>query len=371
MKRNNRILILANDDEGLYQFRRMLLESLLGKGNKIYISCPKREYSHRLVEMGCVFFDTPIDRRGVNPKTDFKLFLRYLRILKKIKPAVVFTYTIKPNVYGGIACELTKTNYFVNITGLGTSLENKSLVKKISVLLYRMGIRKADCVFFQNTKNQQFFIDNKIHIKKQVLLPGSGVDLSEHSFREFPEQSSSIIFMMVGRVMKEKGVSEYIEAAHKIRKSGINAKFWLVGPMEEGLFTRKVEWAQKSGDVKYLGKRNDVPDLMSKAHCLIHPSYHEGMSNVILEAAACGRPVLASNIPGCREGIDDGVTGFLFEPKNTDSLVKAIQRFCSLSREQMAEMGKAGREKVEHEFDRNIVVAAYMNELKQLRMTHA
>lgn len=358
-----KILILANFGMGLYNFRRELLEELIKQKYEVYISLPSDEYVAALEKIGCKFIDTQIERRGTNPIKDFKLLLNYIKILRKLRPNIVLTYTIKPNVYGGIACSITKIPYITNITGLGTSLENKSLVQKITLALYKLGLSRASTIFFQNKANENFFKKNVIVNNKTRLIPGSGVNLERHLFEEYPIKDKKINLLFIGRVMKAKGIDELLEAAKRIKAQYPNIHFHLVGGMEEN-YIQKINPLQKMDILKYHGQQKNIHSFINESHAVILPSHHEGLANVLLESASTGRPVLASKIPGCMETFEDGVTGIGFEVKNVDSIVQAIEKFINLPYEQKKEMGIAGRRKMEREFDRTNVVKAYMDEIK-------
>lgn len=357
-----KILVLANFGMGLYNFRKELLEELIKQGNDVYISLPNDEYIPKLKKMGCKFINTNLDRRGTNPLADLKLLLNYVRIIKNIKPDVVLTYTIKPNVYGGIACSITKTPYITNITGLGTSVENKGIIQKITLMLYKLGLKKASCVFFQNKTNQMFFEDNRIVESKTTLIPGSGVNLQQHRFEEYPLNDDKIRFLFIGRIMKAKGIEELLEAAKLIKENYPNAQFDLIGGIEEN-YNEEIDNLEKLDIIKYHGQQEDVHSFIKKSHATILPSYHEGLANVLLESASSGRPVLASRVPGCIETYEDGLTGFGFEAMNVDSLVEAIIKFIKLPYDEKSEMGIAGRRKIENEFDRNTVINTYLQEI--------
>ncbi|WP_419881723.1 glycosyltransferase family 4 protein [Peribacillus sp. B-H-3] len=358
-----KILVLANFGMGLYNFRKELLEELIKENNEVYISLPDDEYVSKLEKIGCKFVDTHLERRGTNPVKDFKLLLDYIRIIKRIKPDVVLTYTIKPNVYGGIACAITKTPYITNITGLGTSVENKGVIQKITLMLYKLGLKKASCVFFQNRTNRMFFKDNRIVESKTRLIPGSGVNLEQHKYEEYPMSDEVVQFLFIGRIMKAKGIEELLEAAKLVKAKYPNIQFHLIGGSEEN-YNEKLDELERQDVIKYHGQQDDVHSFIKKSHAIILPSYHEGLANVLLESASSGRPVLASRVPGCVETFEDGVTGFDFEVREVESLVKAVLRFINLPYEQKREMGMAGRRKMENEFDRNIVIKAYMDEIR-------
>lgn len=316
-------------------------------------------------KLGCKFINTYVDRRGTNPINDFKLLLKYIRLIRKIKPDVVLTYTIKPNIYGGIACKLCSTKYLSNITGLGTSIENKGIMQKIILLLYKIGLKNSSCVFFQNNANLDFFRKKKLLKGNYQLIPGSGVNLTSYKYETYPDETQKVRLLFIGRIMKSKGIEELLKAAEIIKGKYSNVEFDIVGGIEED-YKSHIDEFENKGIVRYYGQQNDVRPFIKNSHAIILPSYHEGLANVLLESAATGRPILASNIPGCKETFDENISGFGFEPKSVESLVNAITKFISLPHIRKLEMGKAARYKVENEFDRNIVVNAYLNEINQI-----
>lgn len=357
-----KVLILANNDVGLYKFRKELIQELV-KEYKVYISLPDGEFVQQLEEIGCIFIDTPISRRGTNPLTDLKLFIKYKKIIKEIKPDVVLTYTIKPNVYGGLACKIEGVPYLSNITGLGTAVESGGLLQKITLSLYKLALKKANCIFFQNKENERFFDEKQIIRGKHKLIPGSGVNLGYYSLLNYPADDV-VNFIFIARVMKEKGIDQYLDAAKYIRGKYPNTTFHILGFCEES-YEDKLREMQDSGCIQYHGMQNDIREFHKIAHCTIHPTYYpEGMSNVLLEAAACGRPVITTNRSGCREIVENEVNGYIIEQQNSSELINKIERFLSLNYEEKKKMGYAGRAKVEREFDRQIVIQEYLNEIK-------
>lgn len=361
------ILLLTNNDVGLYKFRKELLMKLISLEWIIYVVLPKGEYFDQLQKIGCKCIDVAIDRRGINPIKDFCLFFRYLRLVKQIIPTVVLTYTIKPNIYGGIACRLSKKTYLANITGLGTSIENPGVLQRFVLQLYRIGVNGSRCTFFQNKNNMDYMVAYKVGGKKKCLLPGSGVDLQSHYYRKYPSTEANISFISIMRIMRDKGIEEFLECAKQIKPQYPFTNFVLVGDYDDESYREQVERTHAEGIIEYLGYRNDIDELIAQNHCLINPSYHEGMSNVLLEAAACGRPVIASQVSGCVETFDEGISGFGFEVCNTAALVECVERFINLPYEQKISMGVAGRCKVEKSFDRNIVISAYVDELEKIQ----
>lgn len=360
-----KVLILANSSGGLYDFRNELVKRLLAKG-EVTASLPDRVRTKELSEEGCKIVETPINRRGVNPVEDLKLLLAYRKLLKKEKPELVLTYTIKPNIYGGLCCRMMKIPYITTVTGLGSTFQKQGIFLKMITAMYRMGLRKADCIFFQNQENRDIFRRYRIIGKKEKLVQGSGVNLERHSYEPYPVEGKTI-FLYIGRMMREKGIEELLEAARQLQDE--NTEFWLLGYCDED-YQEKLDACEKAGLVKQLGFDPDVQSYLKQASALVLPTYHEGMSNVLMEASASGRPVIATDISGCREIFEEGVTGFGCKPGSSEELVRALKAFLALSRTEREEMGQKARAKMEREFDREQVASAYMEEIENvLKMT--
>jgi glycosyltransferase involved in cell wall biosynthesis len=361
-----KILVLTNSINGLYSFRRELIECLLEQNFNVTISSPVDIRTRYFIEIGCEMIETNINRRSTNPILDFRLMVNYFEIMKNVKADIVLTYTIKPNVYGGIACRLANIPYIPNITGLGTSIENKGLLRLISTALYRIGLKKASVIFFQNLENKNYFLKSKITDENTAkVIPGSGVNLLQHKFEDYPERNEIVKFLYIGRLMKSKGIDELLEAIAYVVAEHPNVEFHFVGKMEDD-YSNIIQVLSQQKYIVYHGQQNNVHHFIKDSHAIINPSYHEGMSNVLLEAASTGRPVLASNVPGCRETFVDGVTGFAFAPRNAKSLAETIIKFIKLPFDEKKKMGIMGRKKMEREFDRNIVVNAYLKEINSI-----
>lgn len=360
-----KILILANYDAGLYRFRRELVEELLKK-NEVYICLPNGNYISEMVEWGCHSVSCELlDRHGTNPLKELKLLCYYKKVLKEVKPDIVFTYTIKPNVYGGMACSWLKIPYVENITGLGTAVENPGIMQKITLTLYRMGLKNAQKVFFQNTANKDFMLKKSVYHGKWELLPGSGVNLKQYSPMEYPDKDT-VDFVFVGRTMKEKGIENYLEAAEYIRKRYPETRFHICGEPEED-YTAKLSQLNNQGIIVFHGNVRDMKSIYRDISCTVHPSYYpEGLSNVLLESCASARPIITTDRAGCREVVEDGINGYICEQNNSEDLIKQIEKFLQLSWTERKNMGLAGRKKVEKEFDRQIVIEKYLEELKEV-----
>lgn len=363
---SKKILFLANMDITLLYFRQELIDRLLGEKYNVYVSFPKSKNVNVFEQKGCNFIDIQMDRHGINPFKDIKIIFEYIKIIKKIKPDYVLTYTIKPNIYGGIASRIVKVPQIANITGLGTAMEKKGILQKIAILLHKMGLKKVKCCFVQNTENLEFLKKHKIAQDKLKLIPGSGVNLEKFHLLDYPKENEPIEFLFISRIMKEKGIDQYLEMAEYIKNKYPNTEFHILGFCEQE-YEKKLQELQANGIIKYHGRQDNILPYMQNASCIIHPTYYpEGMSNVLLEACACGRTIITTNRAGCREIVDDGINGFIVEEKNSNDLIKKVEKFINLSNEEKKQMGLAGRKKVEKEFDRNIVIDAYMRELEKI-----
>lgn len=356
-----KILIVANDDAGLYQFRRELICELLKK-HDVYISLPYGKLVENLKEDGCKYIETRVDRRGINPVTDLFLFLKYLKIITKLKTDLVITYTIKPNIYAGLSSRLLKTPYAINITGLGTAFEKDSLLKKLVILMYKVSCKDAKVVFFENEENKQIFIDESIIDKRQAFrLNGAGVNLEKFKLLDYPKDNKTI-FLFMGRIMAEKGVNELFEATKRLVDNGIKCELDVLGYYEED-YENKIKKYENEGWLKYYGYQSDVRPFIEKCHCFVLPSWHEGMANTNLECAACGRPIITSNIHGCLEAVVQNESGYLVEKKNVISLYEAMKKFTLLSYEERLAMGICSRKHMEMVFDKKNVVKETIREM--------
>lgn len=357
-----KILILSNNFTGLFSFRKEVVAAIKEAGYDIVISAPFDEKASYFGDMGCTLIDTQFNRKGINPLKDFALMLRYRRILKEQKPVIVLSYTIKPNLYGGMACQLCGVPQIVNITGLGSAVENPGWLQKLTIFLYKLGLRKTHTVFFQNRANKDFCESHNMVKGKRLLIPGSGVNLQYHKYQEYPEENP-IRFNFVGRLLWEKGIDEFLAAAEQIKTKYPNTEFHIIGSCEEA-YSDRVNQLHNDGIVIYHGPQKDVRPFVGAAHCTIHPSFYpEGMSNVLLESCAAGRPIITTDRPGCGEIVEDGRNGYLVKAKDVKGLVNVIERFIQLPHTQKILMGINARKKVEKDFDRQIVVDAYLNEI--------
>lgn len=357
-----RILFLANHFITLYSFRKEMINAMVKQGHELYLSLPPSEENKYFEDLGCHIVETEIDRRGVNPVKDLRLIRFYKKMIPQVNPDIIFSYTIKPNIYGSMASN-GKYKQVCNITGTGATFLKKNLISVICEVLYKLSVKRCYKVFFQNTGDRDFFIKECLIKDNYAMLPGSGCNLQQHIFKPLPD-GDEIRFIFIGRVMKLKGIDQYLQAAEIIRKKYPNTKFLIAGWNEQPEYMKLVEDAQKAGWVEYIGFRKDIDQWIEKCHCTILPSHGgEGVPNVLLESAATGRICIGSKINGTMDVIEDGRTGYLFNTGDGEDLARQIEKFILLPPEQKAAMGKAGREKIEREFDRQIVIKAYLDEV--------
>ncbi len=360
-----KILIISNNIGGLYRFRREVIEAFIQNGCEVMISTPDAKLKEHFTNLGCQFITTNFERKGKNPFEQLSLIRFYRKIIKRHQPDVVLSYTVKPNILGGMACRMCHVPLMANVTGLGTSVETSGWKEKLMVGLLKMGMGKAKVIFFQNEENLSFFQKYKISEAKQILIPGSGVNLTYNSVQDYPPVSP-LRFVFISRLRKEKGIMQYLQAAKRLKEKYSDVEFHVVGPSEED-FVKILQDYQDQGVVIYHGWVMDTRPILKDMHCTVHPSYYpEGMSNVLLESCAAGRPIITTDKSGCREVVEHGKTGYMVKQKNVDDLVEKMEAFIQLPYDTKKEMGLAARKKVEREFDRNIVISAYINEINSL-----
>ncbi len=359
-----RILIIANDESTILNFRCEIVSAFVQAGFDVTVCYPLAENTESIASLGCKVEHVTVSRHGKDVLKDIKFLFDCKKLIKTHQPDIVLTYTVKPNIYASIACQMTKTPYLNNVTGLGSILQNGGALSKLILKLQKFGYRKSSCVFFQNIENRDKLKELGV-IKESTptaILPGSGVNLEKQKYEPFPSDDGITRFVIVSRVRADKGYNEFFEAAQSIKQKYPNTEFHVIGWYEEEALTPMVDKLHSEGIIIYHGKKlqEEVHEIEKNCNCLVHPSYHEGMANVLLEAAATGRPVIASNIHGCMEAFEECVTGFGCEPKSAASLAEAMEKLVHTPHEKQIEMGKLARRKMEKEFDRNIVAQKYI-----------
>lgn len=373
-KKKPLIALLTNNDDDVYCFRKELIEGIIQNGYNVLISCPYGPKFELMKDIKYKYDDLEIDRRGTSITADLKLFRHYQVLFKKYRPAVVLTYTAKPNVYASVAARQLGIPVINNVTGLGSVLEKKGVMKKFIMELFKFAYSKSACIMFQNSTNMQLAKDLGWVHGKCRLIPGSGVALGRFPVQDYPDggdgkTGTPVVFNYIGRILHDKGVDDYIEAAKRIKVEYPATEFNMIGFIEptEAHYKAELKELSEQGIIKYRGSQKDVKPYIARSHATIHPStYGEGMSNVLLESAASGRPLITTDNPGCQETLDNQVTGFIYHGGNVDQLVEKIQRFLAMQNADRKQMGLKGRKKIETEFSREIVVKAYLKEINRL-----
>lgn len=365
-KDKDTVVLIGNHYIVIYNFRKELIQRLVRENYRVVVLMPCTEEAEKIRELGCELIDVPVDRRGVNPFKDGKLLLRYKKILKEIKPLCVLTYTIKPNIYGGMACRFLGIPYVCTVTGLGKGIEEGGIIRAILMGMYKIALKKVRKVFFQNDDNKSLFAGKNIGGKRYALVKGSGVNLDTYALKPFPAETEPIQFAFVARIARIKGVDVFLEMAEYIKKKYPDVEFHMLGFWEED-YKERILQMQEKGIICYHGMQSDVVSYLEKCQCLVHPSQSEGMSNACLEAAATGRAIIASDIPGCRECVEEGVTGYLHKMDDCSDLIEKIEKFISLPYNERKCMGEKGRRKMEEEFSRENVIDAYVEEISGIK----
>lgn len=362
-----KILFVSNNGQGFYNFKKELIEKLISMNYEVHFAVPEYIKLKELETKGAYYEAISVDRRGMNPIKDIKLIWQLRKLFKMVKPDIVLLHTIKPNIYGSCIAKYMKLPYINNITGLGSALQIESNLSKLIRTMYKFSFRKTRAVFFENTGNLNYFIKHGLVCEgKCILVKGAGVNTEYYKYsinNKMCIEDKDVRFLFIGRIMRDKGIAEYLEAAKYIKGKYGNVTFQVLGYFDDDLYKIQLEELVSKGVVEYLGVSDDTRVEMEQADCIVLPSYHEGMSNVLLEGAAFGLPIITTDIDGCREAVDDERTGFLCERQNAASLIEAIEKIYKLSDQQRYEMGQRGREKMIHEFDRNHVIDAYVEQI--------
>ena len=363
------VLIVLNTSWNIYNFRLNLMKSLEKKGFKVIALSPYDDYSDKLQKEGFEWVDLPLDNDSTNVLKELSQIKSFYKIYKNIKPDIVLHYTIKPNIYGTFIATLLDIPSINNVSGLGTIFLKKKLVYKVAQILYRIVFRFSGKVFFQNKHDFQLFIDSKL-IKKDIaeVIPGSGIDCQRFRPIDVPSSSlkqNTITFLMIARLIKDKGIIEYIEAIKILKKQYPNVKFKLIGSLYLSNPTAiSKELLQSWIDeelIEYLPFSDVMEEIISRVDCIVLPSYREGLSRVLLEAASMAKPIITTDVAGCKDVVDDGVNGFLCKVKDEKSLAEKIEKMILLTVNERKKMGEKGREKALKEFDEKLVIEQYIN----------
>lgn len=372
MTNRHTALISINTSWNIYNFRAPLIRALKATGYSIISAAPDDNYTTRLHALVDQHLPLPMDNAGTSPLRDIALFFRYLRLLRLTKPAIMLTYTVKPNIYGGLAARLLGIPVITNISGLGTAFMNRNWLTRVVAVLYKYALQNSACVFFQNAEDRDLFIAMKlVASQKTALIAGSGIDL-DHFHPQYNAQKladAPTAFVLIARLLWDKGISEYIAAARIVKAKYPHILFRIVGPrgVQNKTAITETQIAQWAADgiVEYLGETDDVRTVIARHDCVVLPSYREGLSRVLLEAAAMGKPLIATDVPGCRQVVDHEINGLLCKPRNAEDLARAILKFLHTPSQQREHMGHESRAKAEREFDEKNIFAAYIEKITQ------
>jgi glycosyltransferase involved in cell wall biosynthesis len=359
------IAIFANTAWYLWNFRLRLMEVLRETGYEVFACAPHDKYAEKITAAGFRFIPVPIDRRGTNPFIDTLLIARYCRIIRAERPDLILSYTPKPNIYATLAARLYGVPVINNIAGLGFIFIKGGAKASIVRMLYKVALAGSKRVFFQNREDLNEFVGSGL-VKPDTatLLPGSGVDTHKFSPRPVAGPRRHFTFLLVARMLWDKGVGEYVAAATKLVEKFPDARFFLLGPPDPGnpasIPQATLEKWSRDGNARWLGSTDDVRDAIADADCVVLPSYREGIPRTLLEAASMAKPVITTDATGCREAVVDGLTGYLCKPRDVDDLAATMEKMLRLTPEKRQAMGAAGRERILREFDEKIVIERYL-----------
>ncbi|RUM69513.1 MAG: glycosyltransferase family 1 protein [Sulfurovum sp.] len=371
------VAIVLNTSWNIYNFRLALIHALRDAGYRVILIAPRDEYSQKLEDDGFIYYDIKMNNKGVNPFEDLLLIHDFYKIYKKTKPDILLNYTIKPNIYSSLAAKFLKIPVINNITGLGTVFLNKNISSYIAHWLYKISLSK-NSVVFQNREDMRLFIEKRlIKEKSAILIPGSGIDTERFKTKyrlSKDKKNKKFTFLMIARLIKDKGVQEYIEAIRLVRQSNNrkNCTFKILGSLylsnPTAISQKELDSWVEEGLIEYLGHSDNVQEEIDKVDCVVLPSYREGLSRVLLEASSMGKPIITTNVPGCKDVVDDGVNGYLVEVKNSVELAQAINKMVNLPKNKLLSMGKEGREKVVNNFSQQKVIDKYLFLLQRLKL---
>ena len=369
-----KILFISNTAFSICNFRHGILVRLISDGYNVIAVGPKDVYSSKLADMGCQVIDMPMAAKGINPREDLALLRSMRQLYKTIKPDFIFHFTIKPNIYGSIAARLAGVPCIAVATGLGYTFINDNWVARVARWLYKGALLSPKEVWFLNKDDRQTFLQHRlVSTEKAVLLNGEGVNTTHFYPRSEPKFDGKTRFLLVARMLWDKGVGEYVEAARQVRKHYPNSVFQLLGECgvpNPSVVTREqmAEW-EREGAIEYLGTTHDVRPFLAQADCLVLPSYREGLPRTLMEAAAMGKPVIASDVPGCRDVVIDGETGWLCPVKDAAALANCMVQLLVMPAVDRQARGMAGRRFIEQKFDEKEVVAHYITTLSRYGIT--
>ncbi|WP_201353791.1 glycosyltransferase family 4 protein [Hydrogenimonas urashimensis] len=366
------ISIVYNKTLSVYKFRLNLIKKLQEEGYRVIVMAPPDSYVEKLQQYNVECFPVHFSQYGMNPFKEIATLIRLYKGFRKYHPDVSLHYTIKPNIFGNIAARMAGIPVINNVAGAGKAFSHESKIFRLTIeKLFKFSLKNAMKVFFQNNDDMNYFIEKKIISKvKAERIPGSGVDLNKFKITDsqFPKESSKEIrFLFVGRLLKQKGIEEYLKAASKMIKKYSNTKFIIVGEhdnYDDYININVINQICDGESIKYLGgvSPDVMPGIVEMSDCVVLPSYYrEGVPRSLLEAAAMGKPIITTDNIGCKDVVDDNINGFKCPIKNVHCLVEAMSKIVEMSAEERFKMGISGRKKMEKEFDEKLIIDRYVH----------
>ncbi len=361
---SKKITICSNTSWYLYNFRQGLIKALQNQGYEVSLIAPVDDYTERLEHLGCRHYDIELNNKGTNPIEDTKLMYQYYKLFKEINPDILLIYTIKPNIYASIISKILNIETINVVAGLGTVFLDNKPSSKLARGLYKISLFNNKVLFENGDDNREFIKRNIIKKRQSTIIPGSGINTDSFQPKNSVTKKEDITFLLIARLIKDKGVIEYVEAIKSIKDKYPNAKFKILGSYyfdnPSAISEGEVKSWVKNGIIEYLGYTDAVLEEIEKVDCIVLPSYREGLSRVLLEAGSMSKPIITTNVTGCREVVDNGYNGFLVTPKSSKSLAVAIEKMINLSHKERVQMGIRGRLKVINEFEEKIVIKKYL-----------
>ena len=365
-----RIALVLNSSWNLYNFRRGLIEALQQQGHTVVLIAPPDDYSERLQELGYELKTIAMEPGGINPLQDVKLMLRLYRLYRTIRPDAILHFTVKPNIYGTLAARLLRIPTINTVSGLGTVFLKSGWVSFIAQQLYRAAFRFPHRVFFHNPDDYQLFIAQRLISAEQgAVVPGSGIDLTRFAAESYPKKQQPFTFLLIARLLYDKGIEEYALAAQQLQQEGLAATFQLLGAPDtahpRGIPKTVLNHWIATGIIIHLGTTDDVRPFIAQADAVVLPSYREGLPRTLLEAAAMQKPIVATNTPGCRQVVQDGYNGLLCRVRDAHDLAEKLRRMMRLDEPARQQMGERGRVLVA-QFSEAQVIEHYLQALDSL-----
>ncbi len=365
-----KIILVGNTSWSMVKFRLGLIKELINQKYDVTIIAPYDNNSNELKLLGCKYIDIDIDNKGSNPLKDFKLILNLKNIYKEINPDLIIHYTIKPNIYGTIASKIACFKSIAVVTGLGYTFINDSLVSKVAKLLYKFSFKFSNKVFFINDDDKNEFIKSNL-VKENKIISIAGEGVNTKFFNDEKNISNkNMKFILIARMLWDKGIGEYVEASNLLKQDYPNVEFGLLGylDVDNPRAISKIQMTkwEEEANIKYYGSTDDVKSFIFKSDCIVLPSYREGISMILMESASMSKPLIATNVPGCKDLIDDGKNGYLCQPKNSKNLAEKMEKMLNLNKKNREKMGQNGRIKMIKTFDESIVINKYLKEIIKL-----